>query len=127
MDDGSDMNQGMRLVKFDGEEAQTVARAPSPQVELAHVRSVTSSVVQDALNVWADIWGELQNSVACGGLVVSEAGFTPSCGWPEFLERMWILRNHLDFVARFSRTMCTREGQERGVFQQSGRQNVADV
>jgi hypothetical protein len=99
------MNQGVRLVRFDGEEAQTAAKAPSPRVELTHFRNVTGSVVQDALAVWADLWGELQNGIACGGPVASEAekGFTPSCGWPEFLEKMWVLRNHLDFVARFSR------------------------
>ena len=29
--------------------------------------------------------------------------FQPSCGWPEFLEKMWVLRQNLDFLARFSR------------------------
>ena len=105
MDGGSHMNQGVRLVRFEGEESQTIAKAPSPQVELMHFRNVTNSVVQDALNVWADIWGEVENGVACGAAVAPEAekGFKPSCGWPEFLEKMWVLRNHLDFMARFSR------------------------
>jgi hypothetical protein len=99
------MNQGVRLVKFDGDEVQTLAKAVPPQVQLAHFRTVTSGVIQDALNVWADIWGELASDVACGGAVGPEAekGFKPSCGWPEFLEKMWVLKNHLDFVARFSR------------------------
>jgi hypothetical protein len=99
------MNQGVRLVKFDGEEAQTVAKAVPPQVELSHVRTVTSGVVQDALNVWADIWGELEGAVVSGTAIDSEAQerFQPSCGWPEFLEKMWVLRGHLEFMARFSR------------------------
>jgi hypothetical protein len=99
------MNQGVRLVRFEGEEAQAAAKASLPELELTHFRSVTGGVVQDALIVWADLWGELQSGVACDGAVTSEAekGFTPSCGWPEFLEKMWVLRNHLDFVARFSR------------------------
>jgi hypothetical protein len=99
------MSQGMRLVRFEGDESQTIAQMPSAQVELKHFQNVTSSVVQDALNVWADIWGELEGDVACGVAVTleDEKGFTPSCGWPEFLEKMWVLRQNLDFLAWFSR------------------------
>jgi hypothetical protein len=99
------MSQGMRLVRFEGDESQTLARVPSVQVELTHVRNVTSSVVQDALNAWSEIWGELEGDVACGAAVAPEdnKGFTPSCGWPAFLEKMWVLRQNLDFLARFSR------------------------
>jgi hypothetical protein len=112
VDGGSYMDQGVRLVKFDGEEAQRAAKALSPQIELTHFRNVTGSVVQDALNAWADLWGELRNGAVCGGTVTSkmEKGFTPSCGWPEFLEKMWVLRNHLDFVARFSRSKTAWAG-----------------
>jgi hypothetical protein len=99
------MSQGMRLVRFEGDESRTVARVPSPQVELTHFRNVTNSVTQDALNVWSEIWGELEGDVACGAAVAPEdgKGFTPSCGWPAFLEKMWVLRQNLDFLARFSR------------------------
>jgi hypothetical protein len=99
------MNQGVKLVKFAGEESQAVAKAPLPQAELAHFRSVTGNVVQDALSVWADLWGELEGAVVSGAVIDSEAqeGLQPSCGWPEFLEKMWVLRGHLEFVARFSR------------------------
>ena len=99
------MNLGVKLVRFEGEESQAIARASSPQVELTQFRSVTGGVVQDALSVWADLWGELENGVACGAVIDPEAekGFQPSCGWPEFLEKMWVLRHHLEFVARFSR------------------------
>ncbi|RPJ19071.1 MAG: hypothetical protein EHM35_21135 [Planctomycetaceae bacterium] len=95
----------MRLVRFEGDESQTLARASTSQVELAHFRNVTSNVVQDALNAWSDIWGELDGDVAHGAAVVPEdnKGFTPSCGWPAFLEKMWVLRQNLDFLARFSR------------------------
>jgi hypothetical protein len=95
----------MRSVPFEGNEAQMPDQASSPQVELNHFRSVTSSVVQDALNAWSEIWGELEGDVACGVGVAPERdkGFTPSCGWPVFLEKMWVLRQNLDFLARFSR------------------------
>ena len=99
------MNQGMRLVRFESDEPQTMARVPWSEVGLTHFRNVTSSVVQDALNTWADIWGELDGDVACGAAVApaDDKGFTPSCGWPEFVEKMWVLRQNLDFLARFSR------------------------
>jgi hypothetical protein len=99
------MSQGMRLVRFDGDESQILAQTSSPQVELAHFRKVTSNVVQDALHAWSEIWGELDGDIACGAAVVPEdgKGFTPSCGWPAFLEKMWVLRHNLDFLARFSR------------------------
>jgi hypothetical protein len=94
-----------------------VAQASSAQVELKHFQNVTNSVVQEALNVWADLWAELESDVACGVAlkdpekesqtpVAKERGqgpIQPSCGWPEFLEKMWILRQNLDFLARFSR------------------------
>jgi hypothetical protein len=99
------MNQGVRLVKFDGEEAQTLGRAVPAHVELTHFRNVTNNVVQDALKVWSDIWAELEGDVAHGTAVApqDERGFTPSCGWPQFLEKMWVLRQNLAFLSRFSR------------------------
>jgi hypothetical protein len=131
------MNQGVKLVKFEGDEARTIARAASTQVELEHFRRVTHSVMQDALKVWAELWAELENDLTCGVAVVGRGGFTrvedgpqktedtgqmmengnppsvvcpassalwsPSCGWPEYLEKMWNLRQNLDFLARFSR------------------------
>jgi hypothetical protein len=94
----------MRLTRFEGELAEMLAKV-SPDEQLTHFRNVTHSVSQDALKVWADIWAELESGVACGTAVVADVGkgFEPSCGWAEFLEKMWVLRNHLDFVARFSR------------------------
>jgi len=76
------MSQGMKLLRFTGEQAQIVAKAASPQGELTHLRHVTSAVMQDALTVWADIWAELESGVACGVAVTPETqkGFTPSCG-----------------------------------------------
>jgi hypothetical protein len=113
-----DMSQGMRSVRSEGDESQPITPVPSSQVEsgppaakqrdedpVLYFRNVTNSVVQDALNIWSEIWGELDGDVACGAAVTPEddKGFTPSCGWPAFLEKMWVLRQNLDFLARFSR------------------------
>jgi hypothetical protein len=112
------MNQGVKLLKFDGEEPRTIARVPSPEVELKHFQNVVGNVTQDALNTWDEIWGELQHAGHTGVMIVPEAAeeppgpdadssagaaFKPSCGWPEFMEKMWLLRHYLDFMARFSR------------------------
>ncbi len=112
------IRQSVKLTEFCGEEPQTAVPASLPQAELAHYQRVIGNVTQDALNTWAEIWGELQQGVhtgvtvasrvdesAVGSGVEASAGepFKPSCGWPEFLEKMWILRHYLDFLARFSR------------------------
>jgi hypothetical protein len=95
----------MRVLRVKGELTETLTGASPPEEQLAHFRNVTHSVALDAMNVWADIWAELEDAVACGVAVTvdSEKGFEPSCGWPEFLEKMWVLRHHLDFIARYSR------------------------
>ncbi len=78
------MTGRIRLVKVGAEHEDVVCQRPTPATELRHFKNVTSSVMQDALNVWADLWGELQSSITCGVMVLPEAedGFKPSCGWP---------------------------------------------
>lgn len=112
------MSQGTKLVRFENDDSQKTAQASATQIELSHVRNVTWNVVQDTLSVWAEIWAELDSDTGsqmhdaasgdratCGVAVTPEAekGFKPSCGWPVFLEKMWVLRQNLDFLARFSR------------------------
>lgn len=99
-----EMTGRIRLVRFGAEHEHIVSQRPLPARELQHFKNVTGSVMQDALNVWADLWGELQGSVTCGVMVLPEAenGFKPSCGWPEFLEKMWLLKHYLDFTKKFS-------------------------
>ena len=99
-----DMDGRIRLIKVGAEQEHVVCQRPLPATELRHFKNVTGSVIQDALNVWAELWEELQDSVTCGVMVLPEAenGFKPSCGWPEFLEKMWLLKHYLDFTKRFS-------------------------
>ena len=75
-----------------------------PDEKLRHFRNVNSSMLQDALDTWGELWDELQGSVTHGFMVTPEAdnGFRPDCGWPEFLEKMWLLRHYLDYAKRFS-------------------------
>ncbi len=70
--------------------------------QLDHLLKVAGSISQDANKTWAEIWGELRRLTTGGGLIVSEAGkgFVPECGWPEFLEKFWLLKHYLDSIQR---------------------------
>ncbi len=76
-------------------------------VQLEHLLRVAASVTQDADNVWAEIWSEFKPLVTADGMIRPEAGqgFTPACGWPEFLEKLWLLKHYLDSVQR----ICTKQ------------------
>jgi hypothetical protein len=75
--------------------------------QLDHLLKVTGSIAQDANKTWAEIWGELRHLTTGGGLVVPEGekGFVPECGWPEFLEKFWLLKHYLDSIQR----ICDRK------------------
>jgi len=75
--------------------------------QLDHLLKVAGSISQDANKTWADIWGEIKPLATGGGLVVPEAqkGFIPECGWPEFLEKFWLLKHYLDSIQR----ICDRK------------------
>jgi hypothetical protein len=76
---------------------------PSQDRALRDFRYVVASVNDSALAVWADLWNELRGSVATNGAVTPAMaeGFKPACGWPEFLEKLWLLKHYLDYIHRF--------------------------
>jgi hypothetical protein len=82
----------------------TISQRPAPATELPHFRNVVGSVMQDALKVWAELWAQLEGRVVSSVAVLPEAkkGFEPSCGWPELLEKMCVIRHYLDFTRRLS-------------------------
>ena len=80
-------------------------RAVQPElapVQMAHLLKVADSVARDASGVWADLWGELKPHVTPEGIVLPplDKGFVPACGWPEFLERLWLLKHYIDSISR---------------------------
>jgi hypothetical protein len=83
-----------------GEQPPIVAFTALAQLD--HLLKVAGSISQDANQTWAEIWGELKRLTTGGGLVVPEAkaGFVPECGWPEFLEKFWLLKHYLDSIQR---------------------------
>ena len=74
----------------------------TPLVELDHLLKVAGSVSQDANQVWAEMWGEFRRIVTGSGMIIPEAAanFVPACGWPEFLEKFWLLKHYLDSIQR---------------------------
>ncbi len=93
-----------------GTEGEFVYASDSPETVLRHFRNVTDGQIRGALDVWASLWEELQDRISPGVMILPEAkkGFTPfygdtAGGWPEFLERMWELKHHLDSMLRFIR------------------------
>jgi len=96
------MTREFKVISNTGEE-QHAYRVLGPEEHLRHFRNVTGSVLQNALDTWGDLWKEFQGTVTHGRLVTPEAakGFQPKCGWPEFLERMWLLQHYLDYAKRF--------------------------
>lgn len=92
-------------LKASGEEPVVVPMASIVQLE--HLLRVAALVTQDADNVWAEIWSEFKPLVTADGMIRPEAGkgFTPSCGWPEFLEKLWLLKHYLDSAQR----ICTKQ------------------
>ncbi len=75
--------------------------------QLDHLLKVAGSISQDANKTWAEIWSELKQLTTGGGLIVPDAkkGFVPECGWPEFLEKFWLLKHYLDSLQR----ICSKQ------------------
>ncbi len=76
---------------------------------MKNFRYVVASVNGDAQKVWAEMWNELRGGVTSSGMVLPEMsqGFTPPCGWSEFLEKMWLLKHYLDYIQRFCDASAT--------------------
>lgn len=74
-----------------------------PEEKFEHHRKVAGVVLEGAQETWAELWRELQGAFV-GVMVLPEAdkGFKPVCGWPEFLEKMWLLKHQIDYARRFS-------------------------
>ncbi|RJP23924.1 MAG: hypothetical protein C4520_05635 [Candidatus Abyssobacteria bacterium SURF_5] len=87
-----------------GREHERPHESLSAERMLVHMRNVNKSVLQDALDTWGDMWDELQGNVTHGVLIrdESEEPIKPKCGWPQFLEKMWLLRHYVDYAKRLS-------------------------
>ena len=96
------MGRQFTVISGNKENAQRTVLLPEERLE--HLRRVVGAVLQDAQITWGEIWRELQGQVTDGCMILPQAekGFKPECGWPEFLEKMWLLKHYLDYASRFS-------------------------
>ena len=79
------------------------AHAASPDRALKNFRYVVAEVNGEALKLWEDLWRQLDPEMSeIPVLPEARAGYTPPCGWPEFLEKFCLLKHYLDYVQRFS-------------------------
>ena len=81
---------------------QVVSEGSSSATDLKDFKNVTNRLIEDALAVWADMWAELEGRVEPDAASEADGKFEPSCGWTEYLEKMWVLKHYLDFVKRLS-------------------------
>ncbi len=97
------MPRQFKILSGRPEEEGRACQVLAPEEKLKHFRNINGSILQDALDTWGGIWDQLQGSVTHGFMITPEAetGFRPECGWPEFLEKMWLLKHYLDNAKRF--------------------------
>jgi hypothetical protein len=86
------------------ENEQNYQQDSSSITELQNYKNINNSLMNDALNVWAELWAELDGQVGPDQKLSLdiENGFKPSCGWSQYLEKMWVLWYYLDFAKRIS-------------------------
>ena len=98
------MSRELKLISNEALQEKQSNTMLTPEKRLRHFRNILASVLGDAQDTWGDIWEALQGQVTEGVMVLPEAEkgrFIPKCGWPEFLEKMWILKHYLDYAKRF--------------------------
>ena len=73
-----------------------------PLTQLNHLLKVADSVSLDAAKVWSELWNELQPYATPAGSIPGDlkSGFVPACGWPEFLEKFFLLKHYIDSARR---------------------------
>ena len=70
---------------------------------IRHFRGVAAGVLIDAEKVWEEISRACQDPRTCEEIlegVEDSAERAPSCGWPEFMERLHLLGHYLHYTRR---------------------------
>jgi len=70
---------------------------------MRHFQGVSASVMDEAQKLLDEIWEQLQDprtpEEIIDGVPLSEDAL-PSCGWPEFMEKLHLLGHYLDYTRR---------------------------
>jgi len=70
---------------------------------LRHFRGVAAGVLIDAEKVWEEICCACQDPRTCEEILEGVGGPTeraPSCGWPEFMEKLHLLGHYIHYTRR---------------------------
>ena len=73
--------------------------------EWKHLKAVTRSLLNDALNVLSEIKRECEDRADPESILEGHGPRTeelPHCGWPEMREKLHLLEHHLDFALRLT-------------------------
>ena len=70
---------------------------------IRHFRGVAGGVLIDAEKVWEEICRACQDPRTCEEILEGVGGPTeraPSCGWPEFMEKLQLLGHYIHYTRR---------------------------
>ncbi|GAB4349969.1 MAG: hypothetical protein Kow0099_33300 [Candidatus Abyssubacteria bacterium] len=85
---------------------------------LRHYRGVAASVLDDAQRVWLELWEACRDPRSCQQIlddgVLASSGL-PSCGWPEFLEKLHLLGHYIDYTKRLCDGSLDHPDAKKGV------------
>lgn len=97
-------NMAKQFTVISGNKVDKAPTDVSPEEIFRYRQKVVGVVLKDAQRTWAELWRDLQGTVAEGGVILSEAenGCKPKRGWSEFLEGMWLLKHYIDYAQRLS-------------------------
>lgn len=78
-------------------------KSASAGEKLRDSQCLTGVLVEEALALWESMWQDLAGNVTQGTFVDSKTarGKEPKCGWPEFLEKMFLLKHYLDYTKEY--------------------------
>lgn len=76
----------------------------TPVGQLEHLIKVVASVSKDANLAWSEVWEELKINAPGTARGRNQKAFVPTCGWPEFLEKFWMIKFYVDSIARVCQT-----------------------
>ena len=83
---------------------------------MRHFQGVAASVMEEAQKLWEEIWVDLQDprtpEEIIDGVPLSESAL-PACGWPEFMDKIFLLGHYLDYTRRLcDGSICEDEKDE---------------
>jgi len=72
--------------------------------KMRHLQGVAASVMEDAMNVWLEIWEACRDQRSCEEIILGDENeprnTPPHGGWPELCEKLDLLGHYIDYTKR---------------------------